>query len=130
MFSGVKLSVRSSFVISESFLEKKGKIVRTDLYIDNYKTLEKVTWRIFRKFLASFREILIKAYVELLKMQSSQVFLLPYLTKYLFEITQTLTQKAKCTKKDVCLVCFLNFFDMNVKQQLLLGSKFCDAEMR
>ena len=57
MFSGVKLSVRSSFVISESFLEKKGKIVRTDLYIDNYKTLEKVTWRIFRKFLASFREI-------------------------------------------------------------------------
>ena len=59
-----------------------------------------------------------------------EVFSLPYLTKYFFEITQTLTQNAKLAKKDVCLVYFLNSFEMNVKQQLLLGSKFCDTELR
>ena len=57
------------------------------------------------------------------------VFLLPYFMKYSFEITQTFTQNAKWANKDVCSV-FFNFFEMNVKQQLLLGSKFCDTELR
>ena len=58
------------------------------------------------------------------------VFSLPYLTKQLFEITQILTQNTKWGKKDACLVCLLNFFEMNVKELLLLGSKFCDTELR
>ena len=57
-------------------------------------------------------------------------FSLPYLTKYLFEITQTLTQNAKWAKKDDFLVCFLNFFQINVEQLLLLLSKFCDTELK
>ena len=30
----------------------------------------------------------------------------------------------------ICLLFFLIFLDMNVKQQLLPGSKFCDTELR
>ena len=34
------------------------------------------------------------------------------------------------SKKDVCLVSFSNFFKLNVKQQLLLWSKFCSMKLR
>ena len=54
-------------------------------------------------------------------------FWLPYLTKYLSKIPQTLTQNAKWAKEDICLVFFLNLLKINVKQRLLLGSKFCDT---
>ena len=57
-------------------------------------------------------------------MQSSRGLLVAYPSKYLFKIAQTLTQNAKWAKKDDCLVCFLNFLEVSVKQQFLLGSKF------
>ena len=56
----------------------------------------------------------IKVHVELRKTQSSGCLL----AAISHEITQSLTQNTKWAKKDVCLVCFLNLFEMNVKQQL------------
>ena len=65
-----------------------------------------------------------------LKTQSSRGLLVAVSHEIFVRNHLNFDKNAKWAKKDVCLVCFFNFFETIVKQQLLQGSKFCDTELR